>query len=105
MQMLKKKTYMLSYTRFSSGACSSAGSHPRQKGSDYSSTSDEECDVRSKTKCSHTSASTQTQTQRLIPTRLDTEEDEAQNEHYQNWTNHSAEIARSFMIYYTETEC
>lgn len=73
-----------------------AGSHQRQKGSDYSSTSEEERDVSSKTKCAHTSTSTQTQTpQRLIPTRLDIEDDEAQNEHYQNWTNHSAEIARS----------
>ncbi|XP_053098200.1 centrosomal protein of 170 kDa protein B isoform X2 [Pangasianodon hypophthalmus] len=72
-----------------------SSSHRRQKGSDYSSTSEEERDVSSKTKCSHTSTSTQTQTpQRIIPTRLDIEDDEAQNEHYQNWTNHSAEIAR-----------
>ncbi|GAA6085530.1 centrosomal protein of 170 kDa protein B isoform X2 [Tachysurus ichikawai] len=70
-------------------------SRQRQKGSDYSSTSEEEHDISSKTKCFLTSASTQTQTsQRLIPTRLDIEDDDAQNEHYQNWTNHSAEIAR-----------
>ncbi|XP_060721978.1 centrosomal protein of 170 kDa protein B isoform X1 [Tachysurus vachellii] len=70
-------------------------SRQRQKGSDYSSTSEEEHDISSKTKCFLTSASTQTQTpQRLIPTRLDIADDDAQNEHYQNWTNHSAEIAR-----------
>ncbi|KAI5606640.1 centrosomal protein of 170 kDa protein B isoform X2, partial [Silurus asotus] len=72
----------------------SSSSQRRQKGSD-SSTSEEEHDVGSKTKSSHTSTSTQTQTpQRLVPTRLELEDDEAQNEHYQNWTNHSAEIAR-----------
>ncbi|MCJ8744070.1 hypothetical protein PDJAM_G00102190 [Pangasius djambal] len=72
-----------------------SSSHRRQKGSDYSSTSEEERDVSTKTKCSHTSTSTQTQTpQRIVPTRLDIEDDEAQNEHYQNWSNHSAEIAR-----------
>ncbi|KAF7690692.1 hypothetical protein HF521_012496 [Silurus meridionalis] len=72
----------------------SSSSQRRQKGSD-SSTSEEERDVGLKTKSSHTSTSTQTQTpQRLVPTRLELEDDEAQNEHYQNWTNHSAEIAR-----------
>ncbi|XP_053470330.1 centrosomal protein of 170 kDa protein B isoform X1 [Ictalurus furcatus] len=71
-----------------------SSSHRRQKGSD-SSTSEEERDVSSKTKCSQTSTSTQTQTpQRLVPTCLEIEDDEAQNEHYQNWTNQSAEIAR-----------
>ncbi|XP_053344580.1 centrosomal protein of 170 kDa protein B isoform X1 [Clarias gariepinus] len=72
-----------------------SSSHQKQKGSDDSSSSEEERDASFKNKCSHTSTSTQTQTsQRLVPTRLDIEDDEAQNEHYQNWTNHSAEIAR-----------
>lgn len=81
---------------------STAGSHRRQKDSDYSSTSEEEFETNSnsKHKRSHSSASTQTQTpkksiqMRLKTGSLETEEDEAQNEHFQNWTTHSAEIAR-----------
>ncbi|XP_056620827.1 centrosomal protein of 170 kDa protein B isoform X4 [Triplophysa dalaica] len=81
---------------------STAGSHRRQKDSNYSSTSEEEFETNSnsKHKRSHSSAATQTQTpkksiqMRLKSVSLETEEDEAQNEHFQNWTNHSAEIAR-----------
>ncbi|CAM4690224.1 unnamed protein product [Leuciscus chuanchicus] len=81
---------------------STAGSHRRQKDSDYSSTSEEEFETKSnsKQKRSHTSASTQTQTpQKTVQMRLkcgslETEEDETQNEHFQNWSTHSAEIAR-----------
>lgn len=81
-----------------------AGARRRQKGSDYSSTSEEEQEVSSgsqKHKRSHTSTSTQTpQALKVAPTRsksisLDAEiEEEAQNEHFQNWSTHSAEIAR-----------
>ncbi|KAK1795645.1 hypothetical protein P4O66_001141 [Electrophorus voltai] len=80
------------------------GSRRRQKGFDYSSTSEEEFETssNSKNKHAHASASTQTQTQtpkkkiqaRLKPGSLETEEEEAQNKHYQNWSTHSAEIAR-----------
>uniref|UniRef100_A0A9J7WVQ6 Centrosomal protein 170Bb n=1 Tax=Cyprinus carpio carpio TaxID=630221 RepID=A0A9J7WVQ6_CYPCA len=79
---------------------STTGSHRRQKDSDYSSTSEEEFETNSKHKHSHASASTQTQTpQKTIQMRLkcgslETEEDETQNEHFQNWSTHSAEIAR-----------
>ncbi|XP_016087318.1 centrosomal protein of 170 kDa protein B-like isoform X2 [Sinocyclocheilus grahami] len=81
---------------------STTGSHRRQKDSDYSSTSEEEFETNSnsKHKRSHASASTQTQTpQKTIQMRLkcvslETEEDETQNEHFQNWSTHSAEIAR-----------
>ncbi|XP_056108361.1 centrosomal protein of 170 kDa protein B isoform X2 [Rhinichthys klamathensis goyatoka] len=81
---------------------STAGSHRRQKDSDYSSTSEEEFETKSnsKQKRSHASASTQTQTpqktvqMRLKCVSLETEEDETQNEHFQNWSTHSAEIAR-----------
>ncbi|XP_050948134.1 LOW QUALITY PROTEIN: centrosomal protein of 170 kDa protein B [Labeo rohita] len=81
---------------------STTGSHRRQKDSEYSSTSEEEFETNSnsKHKRSHTSASTQTQTpQKAIQMRLkcgslETEEDETQNEHFQNWSTHSAEIAR-----------
>uniref|UniRef100_A0A672QI51 CEP170 C-terminal domain-containing protein n=1 Tax=Sinocyclocheilus grahami TaxID=75366 RepID=A0A672QI51_SINGR len=79
---------------------STTGSHRRQKNSDYSSTSEEEFETNSKHKRSHASASTQTQTpQKTIQMRLkcgslETEEDETQNEHFQNWSTHSAEIAR-----------
>lgn len=31
---------------------------------------------------------------------LETEEDETQNEHFQNWSTHSAEIARLFGIFF-----
>ncbi|KAL2082634.1 hypothetical protein ACEWY4_022452 [Coilia grayii] len=80
-----------------------AGARRRQKGSDYSSTSEEEQEVSSgsqKHKRSHASASTQTpQAIKVTPVRsksisLDVEEEEAQNEHFQNWSTHSAEIAR-----------
>lgn len=80
------------------------GSHRRQKDSDYSSTSEEEFETNSKHKCSHASASTQTQApQKTIQMRLkcgtlETEEDETQNEHFQNWSTHSAEIARLFNL-------
>ncbi|XP_051581224.1 centrosomal protein of 170 kDa protein B isoform X2 [Myxocyprinus asiaticus] len=81
---------------------STTGSHRRQKNSDYSSTSEEdfETSTNSKHKRSHSSASTQTQTpqksvqMRLKCSSLETEEDDAQNEHFQNWSTHSAEIAR-----------
>ncbi|XP_031437928.1 centrosomal protein of 170 kDa protein B isoform X3 [Clupea harengus] len=81
-----------------------AGARRRQKGSDYSSTSEEEQELVSsssqKHKRSHASASTQTtQAAKITPVRsksisLETEEEEAQNEHFQNWSTHSAEIAR-----------
>ncbi|XP_076874236.1 centrosomal protein of 170 kDa protein B isoform X2 [Brachyhypopomus gauderio] len=54
----------------------------------------------SQTKHNSTNTSTQTQTPqkttqtRLKPGALETEDDEAQNKHYQNWSTHSAEIAR-----------
>ncbi|XP_062406283.1 centrosomal protein of 170 kDa protein B [Sardina pilchardus] len=81
-----------------------AGARRRQKGSDYSSTSEEEQEVSSgsqsqKHKRSHASASTQTmQALKVTPVRsksisLEPEEEE-QNEHFQNWSTHSAEIAR-----------
>ncbi|XP_048106824.1 centrosomal protein of 170 kDa protein B isoform X2 [Alosa alosa] len=78
------------------------GARWRQKGSDYSSTSEEEQEVSSgsqKHKRSHASASTQTtQALKVTPVRsksisLEPEEEE-QNEHFQNWSTHSAEIAR-----------
>ncbi|XP_042633317.1 centrosomal protein of 170 kDa protein B-like isoform X2 [Cyprinus carpio] len=81
---------------------STPGSHHRQKDSDYSSTSEEEFEnnSNSKHKRSHASASTQTLTpqktiqMRLKCSSLEAEEDETQNEHFQNWSTHSAEIAR-----------
>ncbi|XP_026861086.2 centrosomal protein of 170 kDa protein B isoform X2 [Electrophorus electricus] len=83
---------------------STNSSRRRQKGFDYSSTSEEEFETssNSKNKHAHASASTQTQTQtpkkkiqaRLKPGSLETEEEEAQNKHYQDWSTHSAEIAR-----------
>ncbi|KAL7888678.1 hypothetical protein AOLI_G00036520 [Acnodon oligacanthus] len=102
-QSTVKGTYSSTRTRTTQPKHSSTtSSRRRQKGSDYSSTSEEEFETNSssKHKHSHASASTQTQTpqktvqSRLKPSSLETEEDEAHNEHYQNWSTHSAEIAR-----------
>uniref|UniRef100_A0A8C7DQ40 Centrosomal protein 170B n=1 Tax=Oncorhynchus kisutch TaxID=8019 RepID=A0A8C7DQ40_ONCKI len=93
--------------KYSSTTCS----RRRQKGSDYTSTSEEEYEASSGTpkhkRSSHTSAATQTPraqkekaavaaVARSKSGSLETEEDEVQNEtdHYQNWTTHSAEIAK-----------
>ncbi|XP_072218740.1 centrosomal protein of 170 kDa protein B isoform X2 [Leuresthes tenuis] len=84
----------------------SSGSRRRKKGSDFSSSSEEEYDANissSKTKrSSHPTTSAQkTRSQRTAATRtksvsLETEEDEDQNDidPYQNWSTHSAEIAK-----------
>ena len=82
-------------------------SRRRQKGSDYTSTSKEEYEASAGTpkhKRSHASASASMQTSRGQKTEvtrsksvsLEPEEDELQNEadHYQNWSTHSAEIAK-----------
>ncbi|XP_046878250.1 centrosomal protein of 170 kDa protein B [Hypomesus transpacificus] len=86
---------------------STTASRRRQKGSDYTSTSEEEYEASAGTpkhKRSHASASASMQTsrgQKTAVTRsksvsLEPEEDELQNEadHYQNWSTHSAEIAK-----------
>uniref|UniRef100_A0A4W5R3A5 Centrosomal protein 170B n=1 Tax=Hucho hucho TaxID=62062 RepID=A0A4W5R3A5_9TELE len=90
---------------------STTSSRQRQKGSDYTSTSEEEYEASSGTpkhkRFSHTSAATQTPraqkekaaaaaVARSKSGSLETEEDEVQNEddHYQTWTTHSAEIAK-----------
>ncbi|KAJ8009175.1 hypothetical protein DPEC_G00086170 [Dallia pectoralis] len=94
-------------TRSSSGKYSSTSSYRRkQKGSDYTSTSEEEYEASSGTpkhkRSAHTSAATQTpraqkeKTTTARPKSAPLEEEEIQNEadHYQNWTTHSAEIAK-----------
>ncbi|XP_071226437.1 centrosomal protein of 170 kDa protein B-like isoform X4 [Salvelinus alpinus] len=89
---------------------STTSSRQRQKGSDYTSTSEEEYEASSGTpkhkRSSHMSAATQTpraqkekaaaEVARSKSGSLELEEDEVQNEddHYQNWTTHSAEIAK-----------
>ncbi|XP_069371028.1 centrosomal protein of 170 kDa protein B isoform X2 [Paralichthys olivaceus] len=95
----------LTHTRSSGAKYPSTGSRRRQKESDFSS-SEEEYEMNaaaSKAKrLSHHSASAQTpRGQRTAATRsksvsLETEEDEDQNEvdPYQNWSTHSAEIAK-----------
>uniref|UniRef100_A0A3Q4GDE6 Centrosomal protein 170Bb n=1 Tax=Neolamprologus brichardi TaxID=32507 RepID=A0A3Q4GDE6_NEOBR len=90
----------------SSGAKYAGSSRRRQKGSDFSSSSDEEYETsggisRAK-RSSHPSTSDQTPHSHRTPaTRtksvsLETEEDEDQNDvdPYQNWSTHSAEIAK-----------
>ncbi|KAM4633230.1 centrosomal protein of 170 kDa protein B [Polymixia lowei] len=98
----------LTRTRSSGAKYPGTGSRRRQKGSDYSSSSEEEYETGAGTskpkRSSHPSTSTATQTprgQRTTATRsksvsVETEEDEAQNDAdpYQNWTTHSAEIAK-----------
>ncbi|CDQ71383.1 unnamed protein product [Oncorhynchus mykiss] len=89
---------------------STTSSRQRQKGSDSTSTSEEEYEASSGTpkhkRSSHMSAATQTpraqkekavaEVARSKSGSLELEEDEVQNEddHYQNWTTHSAEIAK-----------
>ncbi|KAM8832845.1 centrosomal protein of 170 kDa protein B isoform 1-T2 [Spinachia spinachia] len=93
-----------SRTRSSGAKYTTAGSRRRQKGSD-SSSSEEEClngAVNPKTKrSSHPPSATQTQRHRITAIRsnsvsVETEEDADPSEvdPYQNWSTHSAEIAK-----------
>ncbi|XP_014186442.1 centrosomal protein of 170 kDa protein B isoform X2 [Haplochromis burtoni] len=96
----------LTRTRSSGAKYAGSGSRRRQKGSDFSSSSDEEYETsggisRAK-RSSHPSTSDQTPHSHWTPaTRtksvsLEMEEDEDQNDvdPYQNWSTHSAEIAK-----------
>ncbi|XP_047429992.1 centrosomal protein of 170 kDa protein B isoform X2 [Mugil cephalus] len=87
----------------SSGAKYSSGSRRRQKGSDFSSSSEEEYEAGSKTKRPpHSSTAVQTpRNNRTAAVRsksvsLEIEDDDDQNDvdPYQNWSTHSAEIAK-----------
>ncbi|PWA28301.1 hypothetical protein CCH79_00019013 [Gambusia affinis] len=96
----------LSRTRSSGVKHPSSGSRRKQKGSDFSSSSEEEYDTNtgfSKAKrSSHSTTAGQSQrSQRTAASRtksvsLETEEEEDQNDidPYQNWSTHSAEIAK-----------
>ncbi|XP_041814813.1 centrosomal protein of 170 kDa protein B [Chelmon rostratus] len=96
----------LTRTRSSGAKYPSTGSRRRQKGSDFSSSSEEEYEMNAGTpkakRSSHPSTSAQTpRGHRTAATRsksvsLETEEEEDQNEvdPYQNWSTHSAEIAK-----------
>ncbi|XP_008295302.1 centrosomal protein of 170 kDa protein B [Stegastes partitus] len=96
----------LTRTRSSGAKYPSTGSRRRQKGSDFSSSSEEEYETAAGTskakRSSHPSTSAQTpRSHRTAATRtksvsLETEEDEDQNDidPYQNWSTHSAEIAK-----------
>nr|XP_020515435.1 centrosomal protein of 170 kDa protein B isoform X2 [Labrus bergylta] len=94
----------LTRTRSSGAKYPSTSSRRRQKGSDFSSSSDEEYQMNAvnpkakrsshppaQTPRSHRSAATRSKS-----VSLETEEDEDQNEGdpYQNWSTHSAEIAK-----------
>ncbi|XP_037607499.1 centrosomal protein of 170 kDa protein B isoform X2 [Sebastes umbrosus] len=93
-------------TRSSGAKYPSAGSRRRQKGSDFSSSSEEEYDMgagnpKSKRSSHPSTSSHQTPRHRTAATRsksvsLETEEDDDQSEvdPYQNWSTHSAEIAK-----------
>uniref|UniRef100_A0A3P8TQD3 Centrosomal protein 170B n=1 Tax=Amphiprion percula TaxID=161767 RepID=A0A3P8TQD3_AMPPE len=96
----------LTRTRSSGAKYPSTGSRRRQKGSDFSSSSEEEYETGAGTskakRSSHPPTSAQTpRSHRSAATRtksvsLETEEDEDQNDidPYQNWSTHSAEIAK-----------
>ncbi|KAM9355838.1 centrosomal protein of 170 kDa protein B [Pholidichthys leucotaenia] len=94
----------LTRTRSSGAKYPSTGSRRKQKGFNFSSSSEEEYEMgTTKTKRStHSSSTAQTgRSQRIAATRtksisLETEEDEDQNDvdPYQNWSTHSAEIAK-----------
>uniref|UniRef100_A0A3B4UUR4 Centrosomal protein 170B n=1 Tax=Seriola dumerili TaxID=41447 RepID=A0A3B4UUR4_SERDU len=93
-------------TRTRSSGAKYPSSRRRQKGSDFSSSSEEEYETTAGTpkakRSSHPSTSTQTPrghrtaAARSKSVSLETEEDEDQNEvdPYQNWSTHSAEIAK-----------
>ncbi|XP_075968260.1 centrosomal protein of 170 kDa protein B [Anarhichas minor] len=94
----------LTRTRSSGAKYPTAGSRRRQKGSDFSSSSEEEYETgggnpRTK-RSSHPSTSSQTPRHRTAATRsksvsLETEdEDQSEVDPYQNWSTHSAEIAK-----------
>ncbi|XP_070404920.1 centrosomal protein of 170 kDa protein B isoform X2 [Nothobranchius furzeri] len=96
----------LTRTRSSGAKYLGSGSHRKQKGSDFSSSSEDECEKITGTakakRSSHPTSSTQTpRSQRTASVRtksvsLETEEEEDQNDvdPYQNWSTHSAEIAK-----------
>ncbi|XP_068454836.1 centrosomal protein of 170 kDa protein B isoform X2 [Clinocottus analis] len=95
----------LTRTRSSGAKYSTASSRRRQKGSDFSSSSEEDYEASAGNpkakRGSHPSTSSQTPRHRTAATRsksvsLETEEDEDQSEvdPYQNWSTHSAEIAK-----------
>uniref|UniRef100_A0A1A7WFY4 FHA domain-containing protein n=1 Tax=Iconisemion striatum TaxID=60296 RepID=A0A1A7WFY4_9TELE len=96
----------LTRTRSSGAKYPSSGSRRKQKGSDFSSSSEDEYEKNTGTakakRSSHPTSSAQTpRSQRTASTRtksvsLETEEDEDQNDvdPYQNWSTHSAEIAK-----------
>ncbi|KAM6915543.1 centrosomal protein of 170 kDa protein B [Xenentodon cancila] len=89
----------LTRTRSSGAKYSNSGSRRRQKGSDFSSSSDEEYETNPGTSKAKRSSAPTSSTQRMAASRtksvsLETEEDEDQNDPYQNWTTHSAEIAK-----------
>uniref|UniRef100_UPI0037E72847 centrosomal protein of 170 kDa protein B isoform X2 n=1 Tax=Semicossyphus pulcher TaxID=241346 RepID=UPI0037E72847 len=96
----------LTRTRSSGAKYPSTSSRRRQKGSDFSSSSEEEYQTSAGTpkskRSSHPSSSVQmprghrTAAARSKSVSLETEDDEDQNEGdpYQNWSTHSAEIAK-----------
>ncbi|XP_036448942.1 centrosomal protein of 170 kDa protein B isoform X2 [Colossoma macropomum] len=83
-------------------ASSTASSRRRQKGSDYTSTSEEEYESNQSTpkhKRSHHSGALHARTQNLLPVRpisrtRDSEGEGHESDAFQSWTTHSAEIAR-----------
>ncbi|XP_072555316.1 centrosomal protein of 170 kDa protein B isoform X2 [Paramormyrops kingsleyae] len=91
----------VSRTRSSSAKYSgTAASRRRQKGSDYTSTSDEEYDGTPKHKRPQSLAATQTpqgqasNVPRLRSQSRQSEDEENEGDPFQNWSAHSAEIAR-----------
>ncbi|XP_013879344.1 centrosomal protein of 170 kDa protein B isoform X2 [Austrofundulus limnaeus] len=96
----------LTRTRSSGAKYPSSGSHRKQKGSDFSSSSEDEYETnagssKSKRPSHPAAASAQTPRSQRVAARtksvsLETEEDEDQNDvdPYQNWSTHSAEIAK-----------
>ncbi|KAM9840303.1 centrosomal protein of 170 kDa protein B [Aulostomus maculatus] len=89
----------LTRTRSSGAKYPSTGTHRRQKGSDFSSSSEEEYKMsvsNSKSKRSSHPPAHKIAASRSKSVSLETEEDEDQNEAdpYQNWSTHSAEIAK-----------
>ncbi|XP_037101024.1 centrosomal protein of 170 kDa protein B isoform X1 [Syngnathus acus] len=88
----------LTRTRSSGAKYPNSGVHPKHKNSDFSSSSDEDY----KTSANATKAkraaqpprSNRTPASRSKSVSLETEEDEDRSDPYQNWSTHSAEIAK-----------
>ncbi|XP_077408103.1 centrosomal protein of 170 kDa protein B isoform X2 [Vanacampus margaritifer] len=88
----------LSRTRSSGAKYPNSGVHPKHRNSDFSSSSDEDyksgANVTKAKRSAQTPRGSRTAAGRSKSVSLETEEDEDRSDPYQNWSTHSAEIAK-----------